>query len=125
MIRRFRDWLNDYKMKDKLRLLRRYWSVLLLITLPIGITWVSYRTTLRVQEQRLQYERFLYRALETCQSGNFTGAYTLLVRARSYAPTEAESDFAREMMPKFRMGDCNMPIAPKPGDVELDLATAP
>ena len=112
-------------MKDKLKLLQRYWPIALLITLPIGITWFSYRTTIRVQEQRLQYERFLYRALEVCRSGDFTGAYALLVRARAHAPTESESDFAQEMMSKFRAGDCNMLIAPRSGDVELDLATAP
>lgn len=112
-------------MKDKLKLLRRYWPVVLLMVLPVGIAWFSYRTAIRVQEQRLQYERFLYRALEACQNGNVTGAYTLLVRARSYAPTEPESDFAREMMPKFRAGDCNMLIAPRADDVELGLATSP
>ena len=62
----------------------------------------------RAQAERAEFERYLYRAVESCQNGNMSGAYILLSRARSLAPSPADDAFVGDLIPKFRSGDCRL-----------------
>ena len=97
---------------------RKYGVLLALVVAAVGIGVYSVNTLLRTQQQRAEYEGYLYRALDSCRSGNPDMGRGLLLRARSFAPSEADDDYARALIPKFRAGDCTLPGAPKPSDVE-------
>ena len=103
------------------RFARRYGIFLLITAVAAGIGVYSVNTLMRTQQQRVEYERYLYRALDSCRSGSRDMGYGLLLRARSFATSEADDDFVRALIPKFRAGDCNLPGAPKPGDVESTM----
>ena len=97
---------------------RRYGVLMVLAAAAVIIGAYSVNTLLRTQQKRVEYERYLYRALDSCRSNSRDMGYGLLLRARSYAPSEADDDYVRDLIPKFRAGDCNLPGVPKPSDVE-------
>ncbi len=101
------------------RIARRYGILVVLAAVAAMIGVYSVNRLMWTQQQRVEYERYLYRALDSCRSGSRDMGYGLLLRARSYAPNEADDDYARELIPKFRAGDCNLPGVTKPSDVEL------
>ncbi len=102
------------------RFARQYGIVLVIATAAAIIGVYSYNRLMRTQQQRADFEGYLYRALDSCRSGSRDMGYGLLLRARSFAPSEADDDYARDLIPKFRAGDCNLPGGPKPSDVESE-----
>ena len=81
-------------------------AALLLLITGLVAAYASYAT--HTQQRRAEFERYLYRAVENCQSGNSSGVYVLLSRAGSVAPTPADEQYALDLIPKFRAGDCRL-----------------
>lgn len=101
--------------------IQRYWLVVGLFALAVGIGAFSVRNLLQTEAKRVEYERYLYRALESCRVGTPNGSYGLLLRARSFAPTEADEDLVRKLIPKFRAGNCDLPGVGVPISHENDI----
>ena len=102
-------------------IIRQYGLAAALLILVVGLIAIYVPYVTHAQQQRAEFERYLYRAVESCQNGNAIGAYMLLSRARSYAPSAADEQFAQDLIPKFRAGDCRLTpgTSPESGEIEV------